>query len=104
MASKNPKEWILNIAFNRWQFNRPRYVGKLSEAIRQCAPRTLDEWRTYYLEKVLPEGGSLLGSTMEEHLNDIGRRLFVKISEQMWAEIGAISEEDCVLDTYGMWS
>ncbi len=37
------KEWILNIAFNRWQFNRPRYVGKLSEAIRACAPRTVEE-------------------------------------------------------------
>jgi len=23
------KEWVLNITFNRWQFNRPKYVGKL---------------------------------------------------------------------------
>ncbi len=33
MSKRKPdaKEWVLNIAFNRWQFNRPRYVGKLSE-------------------------------------------------------------------------
>jgi hypothetical protein len=32
------KEWVLNIAFNRWQLNRPRYVGRVAEAIRACAP------------------------------------------------------------------
>ncbi len=30
---REAKEWVLNIAFNRWQLNRPRYVGKLSAHI-----------------------------------------------------------------------
>ncbi len=93
------KEWILNIAFNRWQYNRPRYVGKLSESIRECAPRTLEEWERYYFEKVRPTQ-KMLADTMEEHLNEIGRRLYVKISEQLRAEIEAITEEDCIQYVY----
>lgn len=89
------KEWVLNIAFNRWQLNRPRYVGKLSEAIRACAPKTLEEWKAYYFAQVKPEGG-LLGETMEQHLVELGRRLYVKISEQLHAEVRSITEEDCI--------
>lgn len=89
------KEWVLNIAFNRWQLNRPRYVGRLSEAIRACAPKTLDEWKAYYFSQVKPEG-ELLGETMEQHLAEVGRRLYVKISEQLHAEVSSITEEDCI--------
>lgn len=38
------KEWILNSAMNRFQLNFKRNVGPTSESIRQCAPKTLDEW------------------------------------------------------------
>jgi len=61
------KEWILNQAFNRWQFNRPKYVGKLSEAIRTCAPSSMEEWEQYYQEHVRPSG-EMLGTSMQEHL------------------------------------
>lgn len=88
------QEWVLNIAFNRWQFNRPRYVGRLAESIRACAPRTLEEWERYYFENVRPEG-PLLGRDMREHLEEVARRLYVKISEQLRAEIEAVTEEDC---------
>jgi hypothetical protein len=83
---RSSKEWVLNIAFNRWQFNRPRYVGRLSESIRACAPRTLEDWERYYFENVRPEG-PLLGHDMREHLAEVARRLYVKISEQLRAEI-----------------
>ncbi len=33
---------------------------------------------------------------MEEHLQEIGRRLYAKISEQLRAEIDQITEEDCI--------
>ncbi len=91
------KEWVLNIAFNRWQFNRPRYVGKLSEMIRKCAPKTLQEWEQYYLSQTQPPGiEQMLGGTMEEHLKEVGRRLYAKISEQLRAEIEEITEDDCI--------
>lgn len=91
------KEWVLNIAFNRWQFNRPRYVGRLSEAIRECAPKTLEEWEQYYLNQTsLPGIKQKFGETMKEHLQEVGRRLYAKISEQLRAEIDDITEEDCI--------
>jgi hypothetical protein len=95
------KEWILNIAFNRWQFNRPKYVGELSRTIREVAPSTLEEWKTYYLSQTsLPGIKQMLGNNMEEHLLEIGRRLYVKISEQLKAEIETITEEDCIQYVY----
>lgn len=91
------KEWVLNIAFNRWQFNRPRYVGKLSEIIRGRGPKTLEEWEAYYLSQTsLPGIKQMFGNNMEEHLTEIGRRLYVKISEQLKAEIETITEEDSI--------
>lgn len=95
MPERKRMEWVLNLAFNRWQLNRPRYVGKLSEAIRQCAPRNLDEWEQYYLNEVKPEG-EMLADTMEKHLQEVGRRLYEKISQQLREEIEAITEQDCI--------
>ncbi len=74
MAKRSAKEWVLNIAFNRWQFNRPKYVGKLAEAIRECSPKSFKEWETYYLtqasQKHVPQGRTMLGKDMNEHLKD----------------------------------
>jgi hypothetical protein len=92
---RSSKEWVLNIAFNRWQFNRPRYVGRLSESIRACAPRTLEDWERYYFENVRPEG-PLLGHDMREHLAEVARRLYEKIREELLNEIDKITEEDCL--------
>jgi hypothetical protein len=91
---------VLNIAFNRWQFNRPKYVGKLAEAIRECSPKSLEDWKRYYCEQVpkrhVPEGWQMFGKDMLDHLTEIGRRLYAKISEQLKAEVEAVTEEDCI--------
>lgn len=101
MASDSPKkEWVLNMAFNRWQFNRPKFVGFLAQAIRSCGPSSPEEWEKYYKEEVprkhVPMGWVMLGSSMEEHLTQIGLRLYAKISEQLRAEVEAITPEDCI--------
>ncbi len=100
MSRRRAKEWVLNIAFNRWQFNRPKYVGKLAEAIRVCAPKTLEEWERYYCEQVprkhVPENWQMLGNDMKEHLQEVGRRLYAKIQMQLKAEVEAVTEEDCI--------
>ena len=46
------KEWILNIATNRWGLNKKESVGPVSDWIRECAPKTLEEWREFYLKKL----------------------------------------------------
>ena len=35
------KEWILNSATNRFQLNFKRNVGAVSEEIRKCSPKSL---------------------------------------------------------------
>ena len=80
------KEWILNQATNRFQFNFKRKVGAVAEAIRACEPQDLDEWRDYYFANV----------RSREHIEELGRRLYVKVSEVVRAEIDDISEDDCI--------
>jgi len=80
------KEWILNSAMNRFQLNFKRNVGPTSESIRQCAPRTIDEWRDYYFENV----------RSRECIEELGRKLYVKITEVIQAEVEDITEQDCI--------
>lgn len=80
------KEWILNSAMNRFQLNFKRNVGPTSESIRKCAPKNIEEWRAYYFENV----------KSKEHIEELGRKLYVKITEVIQAEVEGITEEDCV--------
>jgi len=81
-----PKEWILNQANMRFQFNRPKYVGHVAQEIRKCMPKSLKEWEDYYYQKV----------RSKEHLEYVGRRLYSKITEVCRAEIESITEQDCI--------
>ena len=81
-----PKEWILNSATNRFQLNFKRNVGAVSEAIRKCAPKNLEEWRDYYFRDVKPK----------EHIEELGRKLYVKITEVIASEVEEVTEEDCI--------
>jgi hypothetical protein len=80
------KEWILNSVMNRFQLNFKRNVGPTSESIRKCSPKKLEEWRDYYYAQVRPE----------EHIIELGKRLYVKITEVIQSEVAEITEEDCI--------
>lgn len=79
------KEWILNQASMRWGLTRKNKVGPVSELIRKCEPKVLKDWEEYYYENVNPKS----------HLESLGSRLYVKITEVCQAEIERISEQDC---------
>ncbi|MEW6418429.1 MAG: MjaI family restriction endonuclease [Nitrospirota bacterium] len=81
-----PKEWILNQANMRWGLTKKNRVGAVSDEIRKCSPKTLDNWEKYYYKSVYPK----------EHLENLGRTLYVKISEVCQAEIESIEERDCI--------
>lgn len=81
-----PKEWILNGANMRWGLTRKNKVGPVSELIRKCAPKDLREWESYYYKNAYPKS----------HLEQLGRSLFIKITEICRAEIDDISEKDCI--------
>lgn len=80
------KEWILNSAMNRFQLNFKRNVGPTSESIRKCAPKTIDEWRNYYFKNI----------RSHEHIENLGKKLYIKITEVIHSEVEEISEQDCI--------
>ena len=80
------KEWILNSATNRFQYNFSRNVGKVSEEIRKCQPKELGDWEQYYYKNVRPK----------QHLVELGKKLFTKTTEVLQAEIESVTEEDCI--------
>ncbi|PKK83457.1 MAG: MjaI family restriction endonuclease [candidate division Zixibacteria bacterium HGW-Zixibacteria-1] len=86
------KEWLLNSATNRFQFNFKRNVGAVSEAIRKCAPKNLEEWENYYFQNI----------KSREHIEELGRRLYIKITEVLAAEIDSINENDCIDYIYNL--
>lgn len=81
-----PKEWIINQANMSWGLNKKSKVGAVSEEIRKCSPNTLQDWENYYYKNVYPK----------EHLENLGRTLYTKISEVCQAEIESVTEEDCI--------
>ncbi|MEZ0328080.1 MAG: MjaI family restriction endonuclease [Dissulfuribacterales bacterium] len=61
------KEWILNSAMNRFQLNFKRNVKAVSESIRECAPKIIDEWRIYYFQNV----------RSREQIEELGEKNFI---------------------------
>lgn len=86
------KEWILNSAMNRFQLNFKRNVGAVSEEIRQCQPKNLNDWKNYYFKNV----------RTSDYIEELGRKLYVKITEVIAAEVEDITEEDCISYMYQM--
>ena len=80
------KEWILNAATGRFQLNFKRNVGAAADEIRKCEPQTLEDWQSYYFASVYPL----------EHLEELGRKLYVKVTEVVQAEVESITEQDCI--------
>lgn len=80
------KEWILNQANMRWGLTKKNKVGPVSELIRKCFPKSLKMWEEYYYKNAYPK----------QHLEELGRRLYVKVSEVCQAEIENITENDCI--------
>lgn len=54
--------------------------------------KRLEEWEEYYFQNV----------RNKEHIEDLGRRLYIKITEVISAEVEEIPEEDCVEYMFNM--
>lgn len=81
------KEWLLNSVANRFQLNFKRNVGAVSESIRKCQPKNIEVWREYYYANV----------RSKEHIDELGRKLYTKITEVIASEVEDITEEDCII-------
>ncbi len=80
------KEWILNQSMNRWGLNKKRSVGPVSELIRKCQPKTQMDWQEYYYDNVHDE----------KYIEELGKKLYIKITEVIQFEIEEVTEEDCI--------
>ena len=90
------KEWILNMATNRWGLNKKRSVGPVAAWIREAAPKDEQAWEQAYHERLaemLAERGIPLSP--QEYLRSLGERLFVKVTEVVRAEVEEVTLEDC---------
>jgi len=77
-----PKEWILNMATNRWGLNKKNSVGPVSQWIRECAPKSVKDWEKFYFKKLdefLRSRG--INLSPQEYIKDLGRKLYVKITK-----------------------
>ena len=92
------KEWVLNIATNRWGLNKKRSVGPVSQWIREVSPRTIDEWQEAYLKRLRDflKQEKQLDISPDDYLTNLGKRLYIKISEVLQSEIESIQETDCI--------
>ena len=84
--NKFKREWFLNRVANRFQLNFKRNVGATSESIRECQPRTLEEWREYYFSKV----------RSKDHLQSLGEKLYFKLKSKIKEELEEIKKDECV--------
>jgi hypothetical protein len=99
--SKNfgKKEKVLNYANQTYQLSRPNKVGAVMALIRECQPKTIEEWEKWYFEKAYTEGKNPAKIT-NDTLVELGERLYVKITEIVipeWREaFNQLTLQDCI--------
>lgn len=92
------KEKVLNYATQTYQLSRPSKVGAVMALIRECQPATLEEWQNYYFQYAQTDSKEPVKIT-QETLEELGERLYVKITEIVipeWSEaFQSLTIEDC---------
>ena len=92
------KEKVLNYTSNAYQLTRPGKVGAVMALIRECQPKTFQEWQQYYFENAFTKTKVPVKET-KEILNELGERLYAKITDVVipeWTEaFSQITKQDC---------
>jgi len=98
---KFKRETLLNYAMNRWALNKAHSVGPTSELIRKCAPKSFEVWENFYFENAVQKKRKGMKIT-REYLIDLGRKLYVKLTEVVHSELSGIQEEECIDYAYNL--
>jgi len=98
---KFKRERLLNDAMNRWGLNKANSVGPTSDLIRQCSPRSFEEWESYYFDNARQKKRNGIRVT-KRHLTELGRKLYIKLSEVIQAELDRVTEEECIDYVYNL--
>lgn len=99
------KEKVLNYATQTYQLSRPNKVGAVMALIRECQPKTIEEWEKWYFENATTDGKTPTKIT-KESLEELGERLYVKIKEIVipeWTEaFNQLTLQDCIDYIYNL--
>jgi len=98
---KFKRETLLNYGLNRWGLNKAYSVGPTSELVRTCSPKSFEEWEDFYFANAVQKKRDGLKVT-REYITDLGRKLYVKLSEVVQNELESVQEEECVDYAYNL--
>jgi hypothetical protein len=99
------KEKVLNYACQTYQLSRPNKVGAVMTLIRECQPKTIQEWEQWYFENAYTAAKTPTKIT-QECLRELGERLYEKITEVVipeWqAAFSQLTLQDCMDYIYNL--
>ena len=98
---KFKREALLNYGMNRRGLNKAHSVGTTSELIRISSPSTFEEWENYYFENAKQKKRNGIRIT-REYLIELGRKLYIKLSEVVQNELESVTEEECIDYAYNL--
>jgi len=98
---KFKRETLLNYGMNRWGLNKAHSVGPTSELIRKCSPKSFEQWEIYYFANAVQKKRDGIRIT-KEYITDLGRRLYIKVSEVIQNELESIQEDECIDYAYNL--
>ncbi len=95
------RETLLNYGMNRWGLNKVNSVGPTSELIRTCSPKSFEQWEEYYFNNAVQKKRNGIQVT-REYITELGRKLYIKLSEVVQNELESIQEEECIDYAYNL--
>ena len=95
------RETLLNYGMNRWGLNKANSVGTTSELIRTCSPKSFEEWEEFYFNNAVQKKRNGIKVT-REYITELGRKLYIKLSEVVQNELESIREEECIDYAYNL--
>jgi hypothetical protein len=99
------KEKVLNYATQTYQLSRPNKVGAVMALIRECQPKSFQDWEQWYFENASTDGKNSIKIT-KESLEELGERLYIKIREIVipeWTEaFNQLTLQDCIDYIYNL--
>ena len=98
---KFKRETLLNYGMNRWGLNKAQSVGPTSVLIRKCAPGSFEEWESFYFSNATQKKRNGIRIS-REYIQEIGERLYVKLSEVVQSELDSIQEDECIDYDYNL--
>ena len=92
---KYKRETILNYVINRWGLNKSSSVSKIAELIRECSPKSLEDWKKYYFSNAV-QNKKKGNRITEEYIENLGKTAYKDLIEIVKPEIDKITEEEFI--------